>query len=115
AFFITVFYILLIIFIVKIILHFRQWNAAEKKKLFLLHGLLIITFLLMSAAALTSWMQALPYTSRGGSLPLHEAHVFAFTPQSFISFLTPFALLRNTQFYNTDPSMSNAYMGIIPW
>ena len=51
--------------------------------------------------------------TRGSGVTLQQALFGAFTPKSFISFLLPFAAIREMEIYNTDLSMSNAYVGLI--
>jgi hypothetical protein len=51
--------------------------------------------------------------TRGSGVTLTQALFGAFTPQSFVSFLLPFASIREMDFYNTDLSMSNAYFGLL--
>ncbi len=50
--------------------------------------------------------------TRGGGVTLRQALFGAFTPKSFISFILPFASIREMDFYGTDLSMSNAYFGL---
>jgi len=51
--------------------------------------------------------------TRGAGVTLRQALFCAFTPESFISFILPFASIRDMDFYGTDLSMSNAYFGLI--
>ena len=52
--------------------------------------------------------------TRGSGVTLEQALFGAFTPQCMLSFLPPFAVIRNMEFYHTDLSMSNGYFGLIP-
>ncbi|MCU0371413.1 MAG: YfhO family protein [Bacteroidales bacterium] len=51
--------------------------------------------------------------TRGAGVTLRQALFGAFTPRSFISFILPFASIRNMEYYGTDLSMSNAYTGLL--
>jgi len=51
--------------------------------------------------------------TRGGGVTLKQALFGAFTPRSFISFILPFASIRDMEFYGTDLSMSNGYFGLL--
>jgi hypothetical protein len=51
--------------------------------------------------------------TRGGGVTIRQALFGAFTPQSFISFIFPFASIRDMEFYGTDLSMSNGYIGML--
>jgi hypothetical protein len=51
--------------------------------------------------------------TRGGGVTIRQALFGAFTPKSFISFILPFASIRDMEFYGTDLSMSNGYFGLI--
>jgi len=51
--------------------------------------------------------------TRGTGVTLRQALFGAFTPKSFVSFILPFASIRDMDFYGTDLSMSNAYFGLL--
>jgi len=51
--------------------------------------------------------------TRGAGVTIRQALFGAFTPRSFISFILPFASIRDMDFYGTDLSMSNAYFGLM--
>lgn len=54
------------------------------------------------------------FFSRGDSLILKKVLQHPFSYQSLISLITPFASFKNPEFFKTDISMSNAYVGITP-
>lgn len=70
--------------------------------------------ILMSAVALVGMYHLQDAITRSGGVTLKQALFGAFTPKSFISFILPFAAIREMEVYNTDLSMSNAYFGLIP-
>lgn len=84
------------------------------KKLVLVYGSLATLLLLLSGAYLLSIYEALPFMTRAGAIPYDETLFgnVAFTFQSFLSFILPYALTANTEVFKADVSMSNGYFGI---
>jgi len=71
-------------------------------------------FALMAGMVVLVSMYHLPDAmTRGSGTTLRQALFGAFTPQSFISFVLPFASVREMDFYGTDLSMSNGYFGLV--
>jgi hypothetical protein len=84
------------------------------KNLLLVFSSLGALVLLLSGAYLISIYEALPHMTRADAIPYIEALFgnVAFTFQSFLSFILPYAVTANTEFFHTDGSMSNAYFGL---
>lgn len=109
AFSIILFYLLVVLLFIQ--LWKGRGNASETSALlsrcaasFLLLGVLL------SGLIFTLW-QGRPYFSRSEGLDYGVASFGPFSPQSMISFLFPLAAARNPEFFNTDISMSGAYLG----
>lgn len=85
-----------------------------KKVIKVFGGVSVIT-LLLSGAYLISIAEVLPFMTRAEAIP-YTADLFAkvsFNIQCWLSFILPYATISNTEFFNTDLSMANAYIGII--
>ncbi len=114
AFVIILFYLLLFFsiyyFVGKIRLGIKKeiWYFVGQHVVFL-----CFTLLLSFGLMLSIW-QVSPYMSRLGNFSIEQALYSPFSPQSFISFLYPYATIAKTDFFDSDLSMRNAYFGLIP-
>ena len=106
-------YLLLAIFIVYFIKYLREQNLKEALRLLKLNLLLgFVTGLSLMVIAVTL-IQVSPHLGRLGGVSLEDAWFMPFSPRSAISFLLPFASVKDAAFYDTDISMNNAYAGMI--
>ncbi len=106
-------YLLAAIFIAIFIRYFRQQQYRKAWRLVWLNTLLtLVTAFSLSVIAVT-FLQVAPYIGRLGGLSLEDAWFMPFSPRSAISFLLPFATVKDLDWYATDVSMNNAYAGLI--
>lgn len=113
AFIFILLYLLLFIFILFISEFIREKRYAEMKRyLACLSGAVVFT-ILAGMVVILSVYHLQGAMTRGSGVTLKQALFGAFTPESFISFLLPFASIREMEFYGTDLSMSNAYFGLM--
>lgn len=70
-------------------------------------------FVVLAVPVVYAFAASMPYMTRGAGVTLQKANGSPFSPQSLLSLLTPFATLKNDEFFNTDISMRNAYMGLV--
>jgi hypothetical protein len=113
AFIFLLLYLLTAIFILFI---YEDVHKKNFRALFRFSGILTVSavFTLLAGMVVITSVYHLPDAiTRGSGVTLKQALFCAFTPQSFISFILPFASIREMEFYNTDLSMSNAYFGLI--
>jgi hypothetical protein len=68
---------------------------------------------LLSLVFLVSIYRVMPYFTRSSALTLDLIMQNPFTLKSFISFLFPYAVTAEYNYWNTDVSMSNGYFGIL--
>lgn len=78
------------------------------------NSILIVVFCLFSAVSIMSIFEALPYITRSNGLSVQKALENPFSFPSFISFILPYTTVKDYDFFKTDSSMANAYIGIIP-
>jgi hypothetical protein len=107
-------YLLLVIFIFYLVNFLRRKEYASLLRFSAFLGLAAVATLLMSSVVMVSVYHLQSAMTRGGGVTLEQALFGAFTPQSMISFILPYAVIRNMDFYNTDLSMSNGYFGLLP-
>lgn len=106
-------YLLAAIFIASFIRYFRQKQSREAWKLLWLNAVLaLVTALSLSVIAVT-FFQVSPHIGRLGGISIEDAWFMPFSPRSAISFLLPFATVKDAAWYGTDLSMNNAYTGLI--
>lgn len=88
----------------------------EKNKIYFIlnKSLLLFACLIILTPILYSLYYSRDFFSRGDSLILSKALQNPFSWQSLLSLITPFASFKNPSLFQTDISMSNAYIGIIP-
>ena len=72
-----------------------------------------IATVLMASVVLVAFYQTAPYVSRLSGLTYEYVSECPLSPQSLLSLLVPFSTVNSGEFYNTDPSMSNIYFGVI--
>ncbi len=114
AFLFILIYFLFVLFSFYLIKLYREKKFHALKKFILHNGIAVIATLLLSSVVLISIVNLTPYITRGGKIPLEMAFLCPLSPKSLISFILPFATIRDMAFYDTDLSMSNAYFGLIP-
>ncbi|MBN2667739.1 MAG: YfhO family protein [Bacteroidales bacterium] len=98
------------------LLYFIISKKSNKKFLINLlkyHLIIFALLLIVVSPLLISYWQAKPFISQYSGLSQEIANQHAFTPQSLISFVLPFATGKEPSFFGTDISMSNGYFGII--
>ncbi len=108
-------YILFGLFLISIWFQFR--NSKEKKnisinKYLFSHFVLIVTFFILSLPAIISFIDFLPYYSRGNGVTYSESLANTFEPQHFLSFFFPSEVGAPLLYSETDMTSRNIYMGI---
>lgn len=112
-FFIANMYFLAVAFVVALI--YIKKNDLPTGMMALKYTLLsFLLFSLVSAAPLLSFIDLLPYYSRGEYLSLKQALFNSYSPLSFLSMLFPFAVTRDHIDFGNNISISrNLYIGIL--
>ncbi|MFL5741798.1 MAG: hypothetical protein ACJ75B_16365 [Flavisolibacter sp.] len=112
SFFIVAFYIVFFIAVFQLIFYFRK---KEKQKAFRFINELLITALLMlilCSPAIISYLDFLPYYSRGHGASLESAQINPFTWKNTISYFFPAASYKIS--FGNDLSARNAFIGLVP-
>ncbi|MBE0661167.1 MAG: hypothetical protein IH597_01765 [Bacteroidales bacterium] len=110
---IMLFYLLLIIFLTRAISLIYHKNYDDFKRLLLMNASLALLVLVSASVLIVTFMQVSPHIGRFGGTSLAEAQFMPFSPRSMISFLLPFASVKDTAYFDTDLSMNNAYVGLV--
>lgn len=110
---IILFYLLLLFFIYYVI---KQIIDKQKQVLILFikqNLLFLISTILLSFVMLTAVFEVAPFITRLNQFTIQSALTGPFSPQSMISFILPFASIKNPEFFASDISMTSAYFGLI--
>jgi hypothetical protein len=113
AFIFLTLYLLLLIFILFVYEDLRGKDYRRLRHFVAFLCISAVFTILAGMVVITSIYHLPSAMTRGSGVTLAQALFGAFTPQSFISFILPFASVRDMEFYNTDLSMSNSYFGLI--
>lgn len=81
---------------------FIKWN-----------GMYLFICLLLMLLPLVAWLHLMPYYVRSEVINQHDNTHLGFTLNSYLSFLSPVAVIKNNQLFNTDISMRNAYFSLL--
>lgn len=113
AFTIILFYFILIFFIYYLIK--TEKRKAKVGAFIIKHAALIIISLLASSVMIFSVLQAFPFLTRMETFNVQQALFSPFSPQSFVSFIYPYASVIRAEdaYFDSDLSMRNGYFGII--
>jgi len=106
-------YLLFLIFIAYIIkkIIIKDW---QKVWTFTRYNVfLFIASIILSSVVWLSYTDIAPELTRTEGVSIASAMLNPFSPQCSLSFLLPYAVVKNLDFFATDLSMSNAYFGII--
>lgn len=104
-------YLLLSLFVYHLIAYRTEKNYVKTALIY--HLVLAGITALFSSVLIVAYIQGAPFLSRYGGLTPELAQKHPFSLQSMLSFLLPMATGADPQFFQTDPSMSNGYWGII--
>jgi len=114
AFTFILIYLLIFLFIGFFVGVYTKNGAKALWKYIGLNVLSVIIALALSSVILFSVIQVVPYISRGSGVDLRMAMFCPLSPQALISFILPYATVKDPGFFDTDISMANVYIGLIP-
>ena len=112
AFFLTISYSLLAIFIWMMVKNGWQKKYNFCKRVFLLHGLSVFLFLAQSLCFIRFFLESMPLINRTEGLTLAQVQLVPFSPQGLVTMLFPFMISPDVDFWQTDLSMINVYFGL---
>jgi len=112
AFFLTIGYILLAIFIGKMVKSILEKKYTFSKRVFVYHVFSVLLFFLQSLCFIRFFVESMPLINRTEGLTLAQVQLIPFSPQGLLSLLFPFLVSPDQAFWQTDVSMINIYLGL---
>ena len=109
--YVMLFYLLLALFLYRLVAIFRE-NKVVLKPFLMKHAIMLVLLLTLCSGLLMSFMQVQSFVGRFSGLNMQSASTLPFSPQCSVSMLFPFSVVKNLDFFNTDLSMTNVYFGI---
>jgi hypothetical protein len=106
-------YLFLVIFGYFIFTAIKEKNKNDIVQFVKLNILFGFVTLVFASVVIMAFLQTAPYISRLSGMIYKQAAVCPLSPQSLLSFLLPFSTVNGVDFFNTDQSMCNVYVGII--
>ncbi|MES2285461.1 MAG: YfhO family protein [Bacteroidota bacterium] len=113
TFTIILIYLFITIFGYFIFSAIREKNKKDIIQLIKLNLLFGFVTLIFASVVLVAFYQTAPYIARLSGMIYKQAAVCPLSPQSLLSLLLPFSTVNSVDFFNTDQSMCNVYVGII--
>ena len=89
-----------------------QKKHAFCKRIFVLHGISVILFLLQILCFIRFFVESMPLINRTEGLTLAQVQLIPFSPQGLLTLLFPFMISPDVDFWQTDISMLNVYFGL---
>ncbi len=113
TFTIILIYLFITIFGYFIFSAIREKNKKDIIKFVKLNLLFGFVSLALASVVLVAFYQTAPYIARLSGMIYKQAAVCPLSPQALLSLLLPFSTVNSVDFFNTDQSMCNVYVGII--
>ncbi|MCF8256359.1 MAG: YfhO family protein [Flavobacteriales bacterium] len=104
-------YLLIFLFLVE--LWQRRRQQGHLLRILTMNALLSVIVLVSLTVLMVTFYQVSPHIQRFAGVTLKDAQFMPFSPQCLISLLTPFAVVTDTDFYDTDLSMGNGHFGLL--
>ena len=112
AFFLTISYTLLAIFLGMMIKNGLQKKYAFCKRMFVLHAFSVFLFSLQILCFIRFFVESMPLINRTEGLTFAQVQLLPFSPQGLVTLLFPFMVSSDIDFWQTDISMLNIYFGV---
>ncbi|MBW6459167.1 MAG: YfhO family protein [Bacteroidales bacterium] len=113
AFIFLLLYLLVAVFILFVVEFWRRHDSAVLYRYLKYLAAAMIFTILAGAVVIISVYFLQGEMTRSDGVTLRQALFGAFTTESLISLVLPFAVIRNMDYYGTDLSMSNGYFGLV--
>ncbi|MCB0429118.1 MAG: hypothetical protein H6585_11990 [Flavobacteriales bacterium] len=114
GFLFILFYFLLALVAVRGVSWYRKKQHENWLKLLLGGTIAVAVVLVLTVGFLLSVKESMPLMLRGSGVTEERALFGPFSPRAMISFFTPYATVKDGEFFGTDISMANAYSGLLP-
>ena len=106
-------YLFIFIFGFFVVRAIMEKNTKDVLQFIKLNALFALCAVVLATVVITAYFQTAPYIDRLSGLSYKNASIYHFSPQSLLSLVFPFSTVNGIDFYNTDPSMCNIYLGVV--
>ncbi|MFO7614341.1 MAG: YfhO family protein [Bacteroidales bacterium] len=113
AFIFLLLYLLIAVFVLFIVTFLQKKDRDGLYRYLKYTAVAAVFTILVSAVVIISVYFLQGEMTRSDGVTLRQALFGAFTTESLVSFIMPFAVIRNMDYYGTDLSMSNGYFGLL--
>jgi len=102
------------LFLRRLYTTYRLPDKSLFRKLVFTGGIGLFALLVLSAPVIVSQLQAKPFVGRLNGMSVQEVMMNPFSPLSALSFFNPALTLGHDDWFQTELTMRNAFMGLIP-
>ncbi len=113
AFMVLPFFIVL--FFTKIITHYKAKDYQSMKYKVLFGVIAVMVLLILLSPVLVTQLQSQPFVSRLNGMAVEDVMSNPFPPIGLISFINPLLTIGHDQWFNTDVTMRNVFIGTLPF
>lgn len=104
-------YLLVLLFLAEVFR--KRTDLGHLRRIFAMNVALAVIVVLSLTVLIVTFVQVSPHIQRFAGITLEDAHFMPFSPQCLISWILPFAVVTDTDFYGTDLSMANGHFGLL--
>lgn len=103
-----------VLFIQQLFVYYKERKAALIRQLLITAILSVIVLGVLLLPVLVTQFQAKPFVGRLNGMSLEEVMMNPFSPLSALSFINPMLTVGHDNWFNTELTMRNAFIGLIP-
>lgn len=107
------FYLLLFLFLTKIVTDSGLRQKATLQKTIWMHSALAVVVICSLTVLIITYFQVSPNVQRMSGVSLHHAYLNAINWRALTSFITPYGVTTSGQDLDIDVSMANLYVGLL--
>lgn len=103
-----------ILFIQQLFVYYKEKKTTQIRQLLITGILSVIVLVVLLLPVLVTQLQAKPFVGRLNGMSVEEVMMNPFSPLSALSFINPVLTIGHDDWFNTELTMRNAFIGLIP-
>ena len=103
-----------VLFIRRAILAYNARNTAAIRQMLITGAVSVVVLVVLLSPVLLTQIQAKPFVGRLNGMSVEEVMVNPFSPRSALSVFNPVLTLGHDDWFHTEVTMRNAFIGLIP-